>query len=296
MPSPGIQTAPARSSVRRIGAIRPASAGDTNSNSMPKLFARAICRFISVSRSGVFATLRLPHCFQPVASPVSRFQRRVELDAVAAHPRRVARRARLADESRRVPGRAAGEPALLEQDDVAHAELREVVGSRHAGDAAADDDDARVGGEAGSCHGPDRRPLPAGTGFGRSGGQSFSAATPATTLAAPASRGSPKPSCSHTAPISAAKSTDVSRSAATAATGRRGHRPQHDAVGGEAGGAADEAAPPAAPQVRDRGPSPPQADPAEERNRFEEGEPRDVAQRRCPTPARRRRRSACRRR
>ena len=45
--------------------------GEMNSNSMPKLFARAICRFISVSRSGVFATLRLPHCFQPVASPVS---------------------------------------------------------------------------------------------------------------------------------------------------------------------------------------------------------------------------------
>ncbi len=71
LPSPGMYTAPARSSVRRIGAIRPASAGVTNSNSMPKLLARAICRFISVSRSGVFATLRLPQRFQPVASPVS---------------------------------------------------------------------------------------------------------------------------------------------------------------------------------------------------------------------------------
>ncbi len=71
LPSPGIHTAPARSSVRRIGAIFPASAGVMNSNSMPKLFARAICRLISVRRSGVLAMLRLPHCFQPVASPVS---------------------------------------------------------------------------------------------------------------------------------------------------------------------------------------------------------------------------------
>ena len=58
--------------MRRIGAMRPASAGETNSNSMPKLRARAIWRFISASRSGVFATLSEPHCFQPVASPVSR--------------------------------------------------------------------------------------------------------------------------------------------------------------------------------------------------------------------------------
>ena len=71
LPSPGIHTAPVRSSVRRIGTLRPASAGETNSNSMPKLFARAICRCIETSRSGVAATLRLPHCFQPVASPVS---------------------------------------------------------------------------------------------------------------------------------------------------------------------------------------------------------------------------------
>jgi hypothetical protein len=42
-----------------------------NSNSMPKLLALAICRFIDTRRSGVPATFRLPHCFQPVASPVS---------------------------------------------------------------------------------------------------------------------------------------------------------------------------------------------------------------------------------
>jgi hypothetical protein len=72
LPSPGIHTAPARSSVRRIGANVAASDGVMNSNSTPKLFARAIWRFISVRRSGVRATFRLPHCFQPVARPVSR--------------------------------------------------------------------------------------------------------------------------------------------------------------------------------------------------------------------------------
>ena len=73
-------------------------------------------------------------------------QRRVELDAVLAHPRRVARRARLPDETRRVPRRPAGELALLEQHDVRDAELGQVVRGRRAGDAAADDDHLRVGG------------------------------------------------------------------------------------------------------------------------------------------------------
>src|SRR5581483_10474341 len=71
-------------------------------------------------------------------------QIRVELDAVAAHARGVARRPRLADEAGCMPCRAAGEAALLEQHHLAHAELREVIGGRHAGYAAADDHDARV--------------------------------------------------------------------------------------------------------------------------------------------------------
>ena len=147
LPSPGIHTAPARSSVRRIGAIVPASARrdelelDAEASSPAPSAASS-----AASRSGVLATFRLPHCFQPVASPVSCFERRVQLDAVTAHPRRVARRARLADEPRGVPRRAAGEPALLEQHDVGDAELGQVVGGRDAGDAAADDDDARVRG------------------------------------------------------------------------------------------------------------------------------------------------------
>ena len=103
-----------------------------------------------------------------------------------------------------MPRRAARELALLEQHDVLHAELGEVIGGRDAGDAAADDDGAGLAWEASALV-----------------GQSFSAATPATTLAAPARRGQPKPSLSHTAPMSAANSTDVSRSAATAAIGAR---------------------------------------------------------------------------
>jgi hypothetical protein len=50
----------------------------------------------------------------------------------------------LADQSRRVPCRAARETTLLEQHDVGDAELRKVIGRRCAGDASADDDDTDV--------------------------------------------------------------------------------------------------------------------------------------------------------
>ena len=56
-------------------------------------------------------------------------------------------RAQLADEPGRVPGGAAGQPLALEQHDVAPAELGQVIGDRGADDAAADDDDARMGGQ-----------------------------------------------------------------------------------------------------------------------------------------------------
>ena len=104
-----------------------------------------------------------------------------------------------------------GDVNLLEQDDVAPTQLRQVVGGRAAGDAAADDDDARVGGE-GRGHGIVGR---------RTMIQSRSAATPATTAAAPAIRRQPKPSFSTSAPMPAANSTDTSRNAATTATGAR---------------------------------------------------------------------------
>ena len=71
---------------------------------------------------------------------------RIELDAVLAHARHRAVRTHLADQPGRVPGGAAAEPPLLEQHDVAPAELRQVIGDAHADDAAADDDDLGLGG------------------------------------------------------------------------------------------------------------------------------------------------------
>ena len=73
------------------------------------------------------------------------FERRIEVDSVTAHPRRIPRGARLADQSRSMPCRAAREASLLQQHDVANTEFREMIRGRRACDAAADDDDAGVG-------------------------------------------------------------------------------------------------------------------------------------------------------
>ena len=70
---------------------------------------------------------------------------RVQVGAVADEPRHRARAAQTADEPGGVPGRAARELLALEQDDVAPAELDEVIGDAAAGDAATDDDDAGLG-------------------------------------------------------------------------------------------------------------------------------------------------------
>ena len=71
MPSPGSQIAPARSSVRITGYLSPASCGLIRWHSTPKLLAIETCFFRTLRRCGVRATLTLPHCFQPVARPVS---------------------------------------------------------------------------------------------------------------------------------------------------------------------------------------------------------------------------------
>ena len=68
----------------------------------------------------------------------------VEIGAVLREPREVLRRAKLADEPGRVPGRATGDVAPLQQEHVAPAQLREVVGDAAAGDAAANHHDPRV--------------------------------------------------------------------------------------------------------------------------------------------------------
>ena len=64
----------------------------------------------------------------------------VELGAVHHHPGQGRGAAQLADETRRMERRAAGQARALEQHDVRPAELRKVVGHARAADAAADDD------------------------------------------------------------------------------------------------------------------------------------------------------------
>ena len=144
LPSPGIHTAPARSSVRRIGAM-PAGFGRRHVVERDAEALRArhlpLDELHPLRRLGdVEAAALLP------AGGEARFllERRIELDAVLAHARRVARCARLPDQAGGVPRGAAGQLALLEQHDVGDAELGEMVGRRGAGDAAADDDDLRV--------------------------------------------------------------------------------------------------------------------------------------------------------
>src|SRR5579885_2310143 len=140
LPSPGSQTAARRSSVRISGQSRPASAGEISSISTPKLRARATVRLSSTTRAGVLdidAAAGLP----TGGLAGLRLERAVELDAVAAHAGHGAGGPHLADQARRVPGRAARDPALLQHQHVALAELRQVIGEAASDDAAADDDD-----------------------------------------------------------------------------------------------------------------------------------------------------------
>ena len=71
-------------------------------------------------------------CFQPL----------VQLAGVLHQPGAVLRGAQLADQAGRVPGGAAGQLPLLEQQHVGPAQLGQVVGDAGADHAAADDDDA----------------------------------------------------------------------------------------------------------------------------------------------------------
>ncbi len=75
------------------------------------------------------------------------FEPRVQLGAVADQARHVRMRAKLADEARRVPRRAARKPTLFQHRDIAPAELGQMIGDRAPDDAAADDDDAGLGRE-----------------------------------------------------------------------------------------------------------------------------------------------------
>ena len=74
-PSRGSHTAPARSSVRRSGQRRPASAGVITSASTSKQRAIDARRASSCMRSALRARLRLPGRRKPVAWPVSASRR-----------------------------------------------------------------------------------------------------------------------------------------------------------------------------------------------------------------------------
>ena len=69
----------------------------------------------------------------------------VEIAAVLGQPREVLGGAQLADEAGGVPGRAGGDVATLQQEDVAPAELRQVIGHAAAGDTSADHHHPRMG-------------------------------------------------------------------------------------------------------------------------------------------------------
>ena len=77
----------------------------------------------------------------------------VETDRVLPHPHDRRRRVEVRDHPRGVPGRPARELALVEEQHVGPALLRQVVGDAAAGDAAADDDDPRL-----VSHWPPRAP------------------------------------------------------------------------------------------------------------------------------------------
>ena len=80
-------------------------------------------------------------------------QLRQELGGVAGHPQEgLIRHARRGDQPGRVPGRAGGEFLAFQQDDVADAGLREVIGDAAADHAAADHDDPCPLGECAVRH------------------------------------------------------------------------------------------------------------------------------------------------
>ena len=80
----------------------------------------------------------------PRREPCFRFERRVQLDPIAAHPRCVPSRTGLSDKASCVPCRAAGQLALFEKDNVGDTELGQMIGGRCPRDAATHHYDARA--------------------------------------------------------------------------------------------------------------------------------------------------------
>ncbi len=153
-PSLGMKVAPTRSSTSSSGHNAFASAGESRCMSRPKLWAVVAWRLNSVQRSSLQASRRHPVSRQPVARPVSVLESLVEVDRVAEHLGDRRRRAELPDQAGRMPGRAAGQLALLDQHHVGLVVAGEMVRGGAADDAAADHDDSGVGGHGRHAAGP----------------------------------------------------------------------------------------------------------------------------------------------
>ena len=93
----------------------------------------------------------------------------VEIAAVPGQPREVLGGAQLTDEARGVPRGAAGDVATLQQEHVAPAELREVIGDAAAGDTTADHDHSGVSRRERGGHEPRYGPSSPGVGMLRGG-------------------------------------------------------------------------------------------------------------------------------
>ena len=104
----------------------------------------ATCRRISSSRSGARGDLDAA-ALDPARRVLAGLEPPVQLDAVHVHPGQGGVGAQLADETGGVEGRARRQLGALDQQDVALAELGEVVGDGGAADPAADDDDPGAG-------------------------------------------------------------------------------------------------------------------------------------------------------
>ena len=73
-----------------------------------------------------------------------RFQPTVEFGRIACEPGQVLAGTQLADQTRRMPGGARCQLLALQKHDVGPAKCCQMIGHRAAGNAAADDDDARL--------------------------------------------------------------------------------------------------------------------------------------------------------
>ena len=115
--------------------------------SRPKLCAVVAWRLNSVQRSSLHGEPQAAGHLPAGGEAGLGLEPLVEVDRILQHLGDRGRGAQLADEAGGMPGRAAGQLALLEQDDVGLVVAGQMIGGRAADDAAADDDDLRRGPE-----------------------------------------------------------------------------------------------------------------------------------------------------